>query len=319
MTEHQLITAAETAQAVTERKSLIAAFAERYGLEANRMMAILRATVIRPAKDGTEASNEQVASFLVVAHQHNLNPFTKEIHGFLGRQGGIVCVVGVDGWAKKVNEHPQFDGMDFEQDDDKCTCKMYRKDRSHPVVITEYFVECRRDTDPWRTHPKRMLRHKALSQCARLAFSFAGIYDPDEAEAIIAAEEIDVTPAGKISPKRLKELAEGMLEAVKAENGVKLHEIYDALSNDERLALWPHLRSYERSAIKKLLSGTKSLPDGMDRAEWSLTAISTAKDADDLLASWKAIQDLYADADEEVPLDIDTCYQDRKVVLGVPG
>jgi hypothetical protein len=30
-----------------------------------------------------------------------------------------------------------------------------------------------------------MLRHKAMIQCARLAFSFVGIYDQDEAERIV--------------------------------------------------------------------------------------------------------------------------------------
>lgn len=50
--------------------------------------------------------------------------------------------------------------------------------------------------------PKRMLRHKAMIQCARLAFGFAGIYDKDEAERIVentayTAErqpERDITP-----------------------------------------------------------------------------------------------------------------------------
>ncbi len=36
-----------------------------------------------------------------------------------------------------------------------------------------------------------MLRHKALIQCARVAFGFGGIYDLDEAERII---EKDITP-----------------------------------------------------------------------------------------------------------------------------
>ncbi|WP_414836262.1 recombinase RecT, partial [Escherichia coli] len=40
-------------------------------------------------------------------------------------------------------------------------------------------------TGPWQSHPKRMLRHKAMIQCARLAFGFAGIYDKDEAERIV--------------------------------------------------------------------------------------------------------------------------------------
>src|SRR5579859_2161678 len=37
----------------------------------------------------------------------------------------------------------------------------------------------------------RMLRHKAIIQCSRIAFGFSGIMDPDEAEKII-----DVTPNG---------------------------------------------------------------------------------------------------------------------------
>ena len=43
-------------------------------------------------------------------------------------------------------------------------------------------AECKRNTDPWRQWPNRMLRHKATIQAARYAFGFSGIADPDEAE-----------------------------------------------------------------------------------------------------------------------------------------
>ena len=81
-------------------------------------------------------------------------------------------VVGVDGWSRIINDNAQFDGMDFKQDDESCTCTIYRKDRSHPIVVTEYMTECKRDVAPWKSHPRRMLRHKAMIQCARLAFWF---------------------------------------------------------------------------------------------------------------------------------------------------
>ena len=58
---------------------------------------------------------------------------------------------------------------------------MWRKDRNHPIVVTEYFNECYRNTDPWNLMPRRMLRHKAFKEAARLAFGFAGIVDEDEA------------------------------------------------------------------------------------------------------------------------------------------
>ena len=62
------------------------------------------------------------------------------------------------------------------------TCRIYRKDRTHPVEMTEYMDECKRNTDPWRQWPNRMLRHKATIQAARYAFGFSGIADPDDAE-----------------------------------------------------------------------------------------------------------------------------------------
>ena len=51
--------------------------------------------------------------------------------------------------------------------------------------------ECARNTDPWKSHPRRMLRHKATIQAARIAFGFAGIYDEDEGERIVEAEIVE--------------------------------------------------------------------------------------------------------------------------------
>lgn len=147
----------------------------------------LKATVFKG-----NVSDAQMTALLIVANQYALNPWTKEIYAFPDRNNGIVPVVGVDGWSRIINASPEFDGMEFEQDDESCTCKIYRKDRKHPVSVTEYMSECRRaGVGPWQSHPKRMLRHKAMIQCARLAFGFAGIYDHDEAERIVSPEDND--------------------------------------------------------------------------------------------------------------------------------
>ena len=37
------------------------------------------------------------------------------------------------------------------------------------------------------THPRRMLRHKAMVQCARACFGLGGVYEPDEAERVSTA------------------------------------------------------------------------------------------------------------------------------------
>ena len=142
-------------------------------------------------------TDAQMTALLVVAQQHGLNPWTREIYAFPDRQNGIVPVVGVDGWSRIINDHPAFDGMDFEQDAESCTCRIHRKDRRHPVAVTEYLSECRRSTGPWQSHPRRMLRHKTMIQCARLAFGYGGIYDQDEAERIL---ERDMGQAEVIKP-----------------------------------------------------------------------------------------------------------------------
>jgi phage recombination protein Bet len=169
-------------------QTLVERFAGRYHVDPSKLLVTLKHTAFKQ-RDG-EVSNEQMMALLVVTDQYKLNPFTKEIFAFPDRSG-IVPVVGVDGWSRIINEHPQFDGMDIvvSEDGASCTCSIHRKDRAHPITITEYLAEVRRDTAPWKSHPRRMLRHKDIIQCARIAFGFAGIYDEDEAERIVEAVE----------------------------------------------------------------------------------------------------------------------------------
>lgn len=147
-----------------------------------------------------QVSDAQMTALMVVANQYALNPWTKEIYAFPDKNNGIVPVVGVDGWSRIINSHPQFDGIEFEQDEQSCTCIIFRKDRNRPIKVTEWMAECKRGTGPWQSHPKRMLRHKAMIQCARLAFGYGGIYDQDEAERIAEAQQptrqpVDMGPA----------------------------------------------------------------------------------------------------------------------------
>lgn len=164
--------------------------AKTFGVEGDgaELIATLKATAFKG-----QVSDAQMAALLMVANQYGLSPWTKEIYAFPDQKNGIVPVVGVDGWSRIINSDEAFDGMEFLQDDESCTCKIYRKDRSHPISVTEWMSECKRNTQPWQSHPKRMLRHKAMIQCARLAFGFVGIYDEDEAQRIVNPER-DITP-----------------------------------------------------------------------------------------------------------------------------
>ncbi|MBB3411270.1 phage recombination protein Bet [Rhizobium sp. BK316] len=184
-------------------KSVLLDMANRYGMEPPAFEATVRATCMKPDKNGKVPSREEFAAFLLVAKEYNLNPLLKEIYAFPAKGGGIVPIVSVDGWVNLINSQDALDGIEFAvEHDDKgalvsITCRIYRKDRSRPIEVTEYLVECVRQTEPWAMK-HRMLRHKALIQCARYAFGFAGIYDEDEGEKI--ANMKDVTPPKPPAP-----------------------------------------------------------------------------------------------------------------------
>ena len=200
------------------------------GTDGSSLIATLKATAFKG-----EVTDAQMTALMVVANQYGLNPWTKEIYAFPDKNNGIIPVVGVDGWARIINDNPQFDGMVFAQSDEMVRmpgansdapawieCAMYRKDRTRPVIIREYLDEVYREpfkgkfglvAGPWQTHPKRFLRHKAMIQCARMAFGFGGIYDHDEAERIVekdmgAAEVVSSRPAQAAAPAALPDYSQ---------------------------------------------------------------------------------------------------------------
>ena len=204
----------------TNMKSLVVQMSERFGVEPTKFYETLKATAFKQ-RDGSAPTDDQMMTLMIVAEQYRLNPFTKEIYAFPDKNNGIIPVVGVDGWARIINDHPSFDGIEFEysnkmvtMDGAKVTCPewvecvIFRTDRTRPIRIREYLDEVYRAPfkgikngrsftaeGPWQTHTKRQLRHKALIQCSRVAFGFGGIYDQDEAERIrdIEGEVINAT------------------------------------------------------------------------------------------------------------------------------
>ena len=161
---------------------------EKSGLSYQAFVDTLTQTAFQGVKFWRESDLERL---LVAAHRYELDPLNREIMMFevgLADPPELLLVVGVDGWAKIMNVHPQFDGIAFIESQELIgevpswiECTIFRKDRKVALSIKEYFAEARNDQMVWITHPRRMLRHKALVQCARLSFGMAGIYEPDEA------------------------------------------------------------------------------------------------------------------------------------------
>lgn len=178
-----------------KRANALQVMASRLNVSADGLKNTLLQTVFKKATD------EEFTALVIVANAYGLNPLTKEIYAFPAKGGGIVPVVSIDGWLRIMNEHPQFDGIEFEDiPDDKgkliaVEAVIWRKDRTRPIKVTEYLDECQMGTDPWKKMPARMLRHKATIQCARYAFGFAGIHDEEEAGVIA-----EISLAGNTAP-----------------------------------------------------------------------------------------------------------------------
>jgi phage recombination protein Bet len=172
------------------RMSALESMAIRLGVSEDELTASLTKTVFAGCR-----SKAEFLALIVVANEYRLNPLTKEIYAFPAKGGGVVPMVSVDGWISLMNSNPQFDGIEFEYHQDEkgeivaIESIIYRKDRGRPIKVIEYLEECRRNTDPWKNTPRRMLRHRALIQGARVAFGFTGIYaQGDENNGVIEAD-----------------------------------------------------------------------------------------------------------------------------------
>lgn len=176
-----------TTQSIVERS------VQRSGLSYDSFVRLILQSALSRLSIWTQADLDRL---LLLAERLGLDPLNNEIYATevspdYGKKPRIVFVVGVDGWSKIINSHPQFDGMKFMESapgDDELPlyieCTIYRKDRKVATSIREYMYEAHTNQGAWLTHPRRMLRHKAIVQCARICFGLSGIYEPDEAQRI---------------------------------------------------------------------------------------------------------------------------------------
>jgi len=181
----------------TPKRNALANLAERIECDPTELMATLKSTVFKGATDA------EFNALVIISNSYQLNPILKELYAFPAKGGGIVPVVGIDGWLKIINRQPGYDGMTVEisPDGQSATATIHVKERAHPTVVTEYLAECSRGTEPWKAMPRRMLRHKAIIQAARVAFGIGGIQDEDEAHDSMR----DVTPRkGREIPAELQ-------------------------------------------------------------------------------------------------------------------
>jgi hypothetical protein len=123
-----------------------------------------------------EVPAKTILTLLRMMQSLHLDPLCEEI-GFTQYDDGHWQVfITIEGCAKLLNQHPQFNGLVFNQADtlvdglpEWIECSIYRRDRIMPITVREYLMEVRSEKEIWQKMPRRMLRHRALQQCVRLA------------------------------------------------------------------------------------------------------------------------------------------------------
>ena len=179
-------------------EDIVARSVRRLGLPYDSFVRLIIQSALSRLTIWTQADLERL---LLTSERLGLDPLSNEIYAIekpalAGKKAQIIFVVGLDGWTKIINSHPAFDGMKFvesEPGDDELPlyfeCTIFRKDRKVATTVREYMYEVHTNQGAWLTHPRRMLRHKAMIQCARVCFGLSGIYDPDEAFKVGANHE----------------------------------------------------------------------------------------------------------------------------------
>jgi len=262
------------------RKTAIQSLANKLEVSVEVVTKTLKATAFKAC-----STNEDFVAAVVVANNYGLNPLLKEMAVFPAKGGGVIPIVMIDGWISLVNRQPNFDGVELIENEDNrdeqspgglrsVTAKFYIKTKSHPIIVTEYMKECYNDTkEPWKKWPRRMLRHKAYIQGARIAFGFSGIFDPDEADRIIEAETTSI-PMEDIMPQALAaakgqgeekeeekqpvEVKPEVKEEAKPEKEAPLNETTRATLNELLVKLYKN-KDYGKDDAKFRLSKTYGL------------------------------------------------------------
>ena len=192
-----------SAPAQQQKTNALQSMATRLGVDESELMATLTNTVFKGAKP------HEFTALVAVANEYKLNPLLKQIYAFPAKGMGIVPIVGVDGWLSIMNRQPNLNGFEITVKEgqggkpESATISIHLKDREFPVVVTEYYAECYRNTDPWKQMPRRMLRNKVISQGVRIAFGVSGVHDEDEGRDM-GMRDVSPTPSGGGGPIPVK-------------------------------------------------------------------------------------------------------------------
>lgn len=145
-------------------------------LDDPEMVRTLKDTVCKGATDS------QFRMFVEICRSTGLNPFLREIWYV----PSVGVMAGRDGYLRVANENKNFDGMETTVERDaknlpiKATCRVWRKDRSHPITCEAFYSEYKKTGNVWQTYPSAMISKVAEVLALKRSFSINGVVTEEE-------------------------------------------------------------------------------------------------------------------------------------------
>lgn len=115
---------------------------------------------------------------LMICKCLTLNPLFGHIDWDYSKETGWEVFITIDDWISLIHRQPSFVGIAFNQASETenevpvwMECTIYRSNFIQPITVRECYLELKSDHPIWEHMPSRMLRHKTLQECARLALA----------------------------------------------------------------------------------------------------------------------------------------------------
>lgn len=215
-------------------------------------LEVLRATVFKGASDA------QLAMYARTCRARGLDPFSKEIYAWAGRDGAVEIVVGIDGLrnlAESTGEYRGQVGPLFCGEDGAWTDVWLRKEPPlaakvtvlregrEPMVSIALLGEFKKNTPNWNTMPTRMLAKTAEADAIRRQFprQTTGLYIREEVERDEAPRRAPAFEAEVVAARPPKQTVAG-----------RIRELFDDLEMGEDMQIAFLEGAFGKSSLGKL-------------------------------------------------------------------
>jgi 5-methylcytosine-specific restriction endonuclease McrBC GTP-binding regulatory subunit McrB len=93
-------------------------------------------------------------------------------------------------------------------------------------------------------------------------------------------------------------------------------KLWREFDSEQQLYVWGHMRPWERRTFKELEALARKTTGVGDLPSFSIELLKHCKNAAELDAAWRKIQDAFAEADQEIPDNVAATCDEMRSSMG---